>query len=313
MSNPNTVLVVIDPTAKDQPALDRAIQVAGGRRARLNLFICDYQPQIVGTKFLDSTKLRRAKENLIDQHIHRLEGMATRGRAAGLEVSVKAAWDRPLYEGIVREALECDARYVFKDTHYHSAVSRALFSNTDWHLIKCCPAPLWLVKPGNDFDRPAILASVDPLHEHDSTAALDVRILSDAFELAGEMDGVVEVFHAYNPFENPDEPGKPQSVHENALNALAEEFQISPEHVHLEAGNPVDLMPQIAAAKPFDLAVMGAVSRSRLEHVIVGTTAENVLDRLPCDVLVIKPKGFVSPVTFKLRPPGYYCSEPAPG
>jgi universal stress protein E len=38
--------------------------------------------------------------------------------------------------------------------------------------------------------------------------------------------------------------------------------------------------------------VMGAISRGRLERVFVGSTAERLLDRLPCDVLVVKPPDF---------------------
>jgi universal stress protein E len=37
---------------------------------------------------------------------------------------------------------------------------------------------------------------------------------------------------------------------------------------------------------------MGAISRSRLEELFVGSTAERVLDRLACDVLVVKPLDF---------------------
>jgi universal stress protein E len=33
---------------------------------------------------------------------------------------------------------------------------------------------------------------------------------------------------------------------------------------------------------------MGAVSRSRLRELFVGSTAERILDHLPCDVLVIR-------------------------
>jgi universal stress protein E len=310
MTKSDTILVVVDPTATEHPAVDRATDVAAQLGARIELLICDYQPHIVGATFLDSKRLQTAKKNYLGKHLEHLESLARKGRDRSIDIRIKATWDRPLYEGIIRQALECDARYVFKDTHFHSAVSRALFTNTDWHLIQCCPAPLWLVKPGHDFERPSILASVDPLHEHDTTAALDVRILSDAFELAGQLDGTVDVFHAYNPFDDPDDPARPRAVHESALNALAEQFQIGSEDIHLEAGNTVDLLPRIVADKPFDLIVMGAVSRSRLEHAIVGSTAENVLDQLSSDVLVIKPKGFISPVTFKLQPRGYYCLEP---
>ena len=73
---------------------------------------------------------------------------------------------------------------------------------------------------------------------------------------------------------------------------------------HLHAGNPVDLLPQISADIGANLVIMGAISRSRLENAIVGSTAENVLDFLGCDVLVLKPKGFISPVTFKTVPKG---------
>jgi universal stress protein E len=40
---------------------------------------------------------------------------------------------------------------------------------------------------------------------------------------------------------------------------------------------------------------MGAVSRSALERVFIGGLAEKVLDRLPCDLLIVKPEGFVCP------------------
>ncbi|MEO0632104.1 MAG: universal stress protein, partial [Planctomycetota bacterium] len=41
-----------------------------------------------------------------------------------------------------------------------------------------------------------------------------------------------------------------------------------------------------------DLMVMGAVSRGFLERTFIGNTAEQVLDRMPCDLLIIKPANF---------------------
>jgi universal stress protein E len=37
---------------------------------------------------------------------------------------------------------------------------------------------------------------------------------------------------------------------------------------------------------------MGAVSRSALERLFIGSTAEEVLDRVPCDLLIVKADGF---------------------
>jgi len=309
MTKTDSILVVIDPSADKHPALERGMSLARHRGMRVDLFICDYQPQLVGTTFLDSGKLQRAKEQVVDAHVERLNGLAQKYIDEGIDVSIKAAWDRPLYEGIIRQALESDARFVIKDTHYHSAISRALFTNTDWHLIQSCAAPLWLVKPEVEFDRPTIVAAVDPIHEHDKTAALDQRILSEAFEIAGQLDGAVEVFHAFNPFEIPDDPEHAEKTHSEALTSLTDRFQLGPEHVHLLAGSATDVLPHFVRDQAAALIVMGAVSRSRVEHAIIGSTAENVLDQLPCDVLVIKPKGYISPVTFKSRPKGYYYSD----
>jgi universal stress protein E len=41
---------------------------------------------------------------------------------------------------------------------------------------------------------------------------------------------------------------------------------------------------------------MGAVSRSALKRLFIGNAAERVLDRLDCDVLIVKPRGFKSGV-----------------
>ena len=38
--------------------------------------------------------------------------------------------------------------------------------------------------------------------------------------------------------------------------------------------------------------VMGALSRSGLKGLFLGNTAEDVLDRLHCDVVIVKPAGF---------------------
>lgn len=41
---------------------------------------------------------------------------------------------------------------------------------------------------------------------------------------------------------------------------------------------------------------MGAVSRRGLKRLFLGNTAEEVLDSLPCDLLIVKPAGFETSV-----------------
>jgi universal stress protein E len=51
----------------------------------------------------------------------------------------------------------------------------------------------------------------------------------------------------------------------------------------------------LAAELDAAVVVMGAVARNWLKRVFVGATAEQTLDRLPCDLLIIKPDWFQTP------------------
>jgi len=55
---------------------------------------------------------------------------------------------------------------------------------------------------------------------------------------------------------------------------------------------------------------MGALSRSGLKGMLIGNTAERVLDELPCDVLIVKQPGFQSAVGTEIRGPQLYFAAP---
>jgi nucleotide-binding universal stress UspA family protein len=53
---------------------------------------------------------------------------------------------------------------------------------------------------------------------------------------------------------------------------------------------------ELAQAKAIDLIVMGIVSRAGIASLLIGNTAEKVLQQVNCLVLTVKPEGFVTPV-----------------
>ena len=58
----------------------------------------------------------------------------------------------------------------------------------------------------------------------------------------------------------------------------------------------VECGPQLAADVEADVVVMGAVSRNRWKRLFIGATAERTLEHLPCDLLIVKPDWFKTPV-----------------
>lgn len=314
MSKIESIMVVIDPTADSQPGLDRAVHIAEKTGAALELFVCYYDSVLSGKPFFDDKGLQKSRKVALERQLESLEKMAAPLRERGLSVSVDAVWEQPLDEGIVRKALKDRPDLLVKDTHHHSALKRSIFSNTDWNLIRSCACPLLLVKPIEWAPEPKILAAVDPSHIADKPASLDHGILGIAEEIGQKLGGEVHVFHCFLPISTmvaggalaavplatgatmQDYEGDMEAMHKEDVQQLLKSHEVDEKNVHVVPGSPATTLPSFADLGHFDLVVMGAVARSRLERVFIGSTAEGVLDQLPCDVLIVKPRGFVSPL-----------------
>ena len=81
-----------------------------------------------------------------------------------------------------------------------------------------------------------------------------------------------------------------------AVLRILEGRSIPAANLRLAEGRPEAELPRLAGEMQIDVLVAGAVSRSRLEQVFIGGTAERLLDRVGCDLLVVQPPGFRSPV-----------------
>lgn len=66
--------------------------------------------------------------------------------------------------------------------------------------------------------------------------------------------------------------------------------------VHHVRGTPDRIIPQYVADENIDVLVMGTVARTGIPGFIIGNTAENIVQKLGCSLLALKPNGFVSPV-----------------
>jgi len=312
MEKISKILSVIDPTVDDQPALLRAAWLAKSCGAELELLVCYYNEYLSGDRLFDSPSLEKARTEVIANQEKHLEELAEPIRKDGVTVTTTASWDHPLYEGIVRRAVASGADIVFKDTHHHSAVTRALLTNTDWNLIRTCPAPLWLVKPHELADPPVIMAAIDPMNQHDKPAALDDEILHLSKLLGGSVSGEVHAFHSYDPriavatatanayipvslpFDEIEQ--QMHEDHEKRFNEITSFHGLDDDYAHLVAGLTHEELPAIANSLNADVVVMGAVARNRWKRLFIGATAERTLEHLPCDLLIVKPDWFQTPV-----------------
>ena len=78
--------------------------------------------------------------------------------------------------------------------------------------------------------------------------------------------------------------------------------RIARKNQHLIPRSPVEAISEAAARSRSAIVVMGAISRTGFKRLLIGDTAEHLLDELNCDVLVVKPATFRSHVPDAGRP-----------
>ena len=292
--------------------MHRAAWFASKTGAELELLICYYNEYLSGDRLFDSPSLEKARAEVIANHERHLETFAEPLRKGGIVVRTSAVWDHPLYEGIVRRAIQSQADIIFKDTHHHSAATRAFLTNTDWNLIRTCPVPLWLVKPRDMDENPVIVAAIDPMNQHDKPAALDDGILNMSKYVGERTGGELHAFHSYDPriavatatanayipvslpFDEIEQ--QMHDDHQKRFNEITSFHGVDEEHSHLVAGLAHEELPAIAEELDADVVVMGAVARNRWKRLFIGATAERTLEQLPCDLIIVKPDWFQTPV-----------------
>jgi universal stress protein E len=300
-ASPNTILAVVDVLEqREQPVVERAGWLAERVGAAVELFACDYDSDIdagrVATVWVPEPGVR---EQLLATHRRRLETLAEPLRRRGIDVSVEVAWDYPQHEAVLRHVAARRPWLVAKNTVHHNIVQRTLLTNTDWQLVRTCPVPLLLVKPREIAPRPIVLAAVDPVHEHDKPAALDDAIYRFAADLADKADGSLQVVHAFSTPLGvelpPDVRERLATEHRDAMASFTSSHAIPAENVHLLEGLAHECLQHAVEAQHADFLVMGVIARRGFDALFIGSTAARVLDRLPCDLIVIKAPGFETP------------------
>jgi len=287
----NRILVVIEPGEEKQPALERARQVARFADAELELFISDYSTYLEDGYYFDPVRARELRREHGEKNLAALEELANPLRENGLEVSCATAWGNPPYEEIVRRVDELKPDLVIKSTRHHERLARLLLSNDDWELIRYCPAPLLLVKDQQWIDTPKFIAAVDPEHSHDKPASLDHKLIRVANKLAEVADGSVHLYHSTHlpPLSGMYPIESDYKVDSTRIKDLGAQHNVPEDHCYVSDVDIVHSLPELTTLMQASVVVMGAVSRSRLDRMLIGNTAEKVLDKLECDVLVLKP------------------------
>ena len=323
MKSFNSILYVVEnPAAESSAAVARAVSLAENNQARLSVLHVAEEPRL--GPFAGSVKIEEFRSRLRRQTTEQLSDLI-RGTGDRTNVVVDIRFGTAFIE-IVREVLRNQHDLVIKTVGEGGAHS-FLFGGTDQHLLRKCPCPVWIMVGETSANYRHILAAVDfdPWEEcgeeNAVEDALNRQIIGLAASLAASDFAQLHVVHAWEAISDSmirvfgsdlsDEEAATHRDHEwrehqsrlDALdNWMREQFSseahgyLAP-RFHLRKGSPRDIIPAVANELKTDLVVMGSVSRTGIPGLLIGNTAEVILNNLECSVLAVKPAGFVTPVT----------------
>lgn len=298
-----SILVDIDAMAAVHPALDRAIDLSRRCGARLKIVDSADVPQAA------RRQLPAGAEQSLAQI--RRERLAEFARAAsGVAVETDVLHGRPaiaLVQEVLRSGHDLLMRSHARDL---AAVHPRSFGAIDMQLFRQCPCPVWAVGPGASSAPRKILAAVHANPDDDDEQRLNKTIVDLALSLAALHDASVVAFQAWTAFGEellrsrmaPEEVETYVRTAEksaaDALRALVASMggPAARVGVELRKGHAEEVVPEYVVSEGIDLVVMGTVARTGIAGLIIGNTAERLLQRLPSSVVAVKPDGFKTPI-----------------
>jgi len=174
--------------------------------------------------------------------------------------------------------------------------------STAKRLTRKCPASVWIVKAEHVGPPSTVLAATD-------FSDVSFKAVTQGLWVAEQANAEFHLLHVIDSMDVPEGviskitegSSLRQEINDEAtkrLDAFVELLQADRAriHVHLSFGTAWKEVGRMAQHLSADLVAMGTVGRSGIKGLLLGNTAEKVLDTCDCSILTVKPDGFVSPI-----------------
>ena len=315
----NILLIADDDCWKDT-ALQRAVTLAEHNQADLTIIRALKFPR--DNSLLGDPIFSRLKNAIMDDRQNQLTKI-TASAPAGLNIRGKVI-EGGIFPDIIREVLRSRYDLVMKCAAEAGSLKNRIFGSTDMHLLRKCPCPVWIMKSNEKVKYQRIFAAVDVEQENsdEKISGLNQQILEISSSLALSEFSEFHIVHAWTAWgaslldtprfsfaENGEmadwvekqrvaDKVKMDNLMETLTEILSQDTMdyLRPQ-LHIVKGEAHIVIPDLAREKKADLVVMGTVARTGIPGLIMGNTAESILNNIGCSVLAVKPPGFVTPIT----------------
>lgn len=268
------ILVVIDPTESNQPALERALASAE----------LDIQPTVHLFIGVDLSNFDDQVNNpKLYKHTDELSAMLRPLEERDIAYTAEVCWASPWQEAIIVAAREHNVDFILVPD-YSGEKSPASgrerifqrFSDTRWALVRNSPCPVFFVRPNPVRKRSVILAAVKTQTVENRYDKLNDKIISRGKWLASLYNADFHVVNAY-----------PDSLNYPDRGQLRRFTDMDASKVHVKLGNPEDVIASTAREIDADIVVVGTLARKGMMAAVRGNTSEKAFNKLSQDIFTV--------------------------
>ncbi len=290
------ILIAVHPGFMDTPAIRRGITVAHAADVEVMLYSAVYDEYIPNLCVVDDQIEKMHKKILQSENV-KLDAIKSRFVDVAKSVETLSQWNYSIVDGILEAAKSFKADLIIISSTRHKTVARLFLSNTDWEVLRRSSIPVIFAHQHPNKPYKKVIVAVDPTHDNDKAAELENRMIKLGKWICELFGGELHLAHAH-PFLGPEMAvdyiipvslnDELKEKHQETLSKLAKKHDIPEQNVHFLDGYPRIAIPEFTREMNADLVVMGITSRSFLDRLVIGSTAEYLLDHLECDVLTVQ-------------------------
>ncbi|MEZ6103852.1 MAG: universal stress protein [Pirellulaceae bacterium] len=302
------LLVATDTRIAEHSVVEEAAELAAQNQAALT--IVDVVPESSWIASLVTTDLKSMREAYGRETQDKLESLATPIREKGLEVATRVLTGKTSVE-ITREVIREMHDLVMAVAKGQGSKRKGFFGYTALDLLRNCPSAVWLVTKESAEKISHVLGCVDVSSDQPVDEELNDKVYELTTSIGQFHESRHSILHAWRMHDEAllssrlTEGHVAEFVrdHRKATTKRFDKFlkkhasSVASENAHLIKGRPPETIETFVRENSVDLVVMGTVARSGLAGKLIGNTAEQILDRIECSVLAIKPYDFKTSIT----------------
>lgn len=296
------ILAVVNLEASDEglsPALRQAVRLTTGTGGKITVagvletyssLLRALSPSIASTEQAQAVQAQAR----LDKFAQLVGGNASTALLRGDDSEIAKQVLRSKHDLVVKDASLDDGGFL---------------NTADQRLLRRCPGPVWIERPGDPQSPLKVLAAINAVPGDDAHAALNHNVLDVTERLRPDELHIVHAWKAEGEallragshisaseidLYVKEAQAQARSNFQESLNLRPDLANAKP---HLIKGNSDEVIIQLAETLHPSLIVLGTVARHGMKGLLIGNTAETVLRKAKCSILAVKPDAFVSPIT----------------